>query len=108
MTMEIRPMKRSCPSERSVSRLNASRQARGATSGRNPSSTSTSAHAARNVSGTAVLLRNPTDRYFARARGAPLAPPPDCFRYWKNSELGSSTMMSLLFRNVALYVSRLR
>ena len=34
--------------------------------------------------------------------------PPDCFRYWKKSELGSSTMTSLLFLNVALYASRLR
>ena len=29
-------------------------------------------------------------------------PAPDCFRYWKKSELGSSTMTSLLFLNVAL------
>src|SRR6266568_9009592 len=53
MAIEISPMKRSCPSLNSVSRRNASRQVPGATNGSNPSRTSTSAHAARNVSGTA-------------------------------------------------------
>src|SRR5437867_6328447 len=70
MTMEIKPMKRSCPSERSVSRRNASRQARGAISGSNPSSTSTSAHAARNVSGTASPVRSLLAAGTWRALGA--------------------------------------
>src|SRR6266705_5263269 len=59
MAIEISPMKRSCPSLNSVSRWNASRQVPGATNGSSPSSTSTNAHAARNVSGTA---RSPTSR----------------------------------------------
>src|SRR6266567_5591726 len=59
MAIEVSPMKRSCPSLSSVSRRNASRQVPGATNGSSPSSTSTSAHAARNVSGTA---RSPTSR----------------------------------------------
>src|SRR5438034_3742218 len=70
MTMEINPMNRSCPSERSVSRRNASRQARGAISGSNPSSTSTSAHAARNVSGTASPVRSLLAAGTWRALGA--------------------------------------
>src|SRR5215831_7016839 len=40
--------------------------------------------------------------YFAPGRFAPFAPLADCFRYWKNSEFGSRTSTSLLFRNVAL------
>src|SRR5215467_9816913 len=55
MASETSPMNRSCPSESSVSRRNASRQARGATSGSSPASTSTRPHAARNESGTARL-----------------------------------------------------
>ena len=51
-----------------------------------PSSTSTSAHAARNDSGTA------SGSLLGRRAAAQLLPPPDCFRYWKNSELGSSTI----------------
>src|SRR2546428_1297354 len=70
MTMEINPMKRSCPSERSVSRRNASRQARGAISGSNPSSTSTSAHAARSVPGTASPVRSLLAAGTWRALGA--------------------------------------
>src|ERR1700694_1719106 len=48
-----------------------------------------------------------SDRYLPERRCA-ARPPPDCFRYWKKSALGSSTMTSLLFLNVALYASRLR
>ena len=45
--------------------------------------------------------------YFAAARaGARTAP--FCLKYWKNSALGSSTIRSLLLRNVDLYASRLR
>jgi len=99
---EMSPMKRSCPSVSSVSRRNAWRQVSGASSGNSPSSTSSSPHAARKLSATLFVLA-----YLAPARGAGL-PAPDCLKYWKNSEFGSSTITSLLLRNVALYVSRLR
>src|SRR5215831_5760961 len=58
MATQSRPTKRSWPSESSVRRRNASRQACGARSGRSPSSTSTSAQAARKDCGTISSLAN--------------------------------------------------
>src|SRR5438067_11279944 len=75
ITVEASPMKRSWPSDNSVSRRNASRHVCGARSGRRPSRTSTNAHAARKVSGTSraspalvpVLLCAGTRRGLANA-----------------------------------------
>jgi len=92
--MDVRPMKRICPSVISVSRRKVSRHSVGTRNGSTPSMTSISAKAVRRVLPTAA-------DYFV-----PAALPPD-FRYLKNSELGSTTITSF-FLNVLLYASRLR
>ncbi len=84
--MDARPAKRICPSFISVSDLKVSRHSLGARNGRMPSITSMSAKPANS---TSVTARQP---YFPR---------PGFFRYLKNSELGSSTITSLLLRSAA-------
>ncbi len=81
--MEDSPTKRNCPSDISVILRKVSRQTAGARKGIIPSITSISATAANRLISTAMLDYLPGD-----------------FRYLKNSELGSSTIMSPLFLKV--------
>jgi len=81
--IENSPMKRNCPSDISVILRKVSRHTEGAKKGKTPSITSINATAANRFDSTVGLDYLPGD-----------------FKYLKNSELGSSTITSLLFLNV--------
>ena len=106
MVMAMRPTKRSCPSDNSVTLRNVSLHSDGAQNGNTPSRIRSNARAVHSES-TGGLERGAVPRYFAGAR-AGVRPPVDLLKYWKNSPLGSRTMRSLRPRNVDLYASRLR
>jgi hypothetical protein len=87
-SIEPRPINRNCPSDISVTRRKVSRHNAGATKGKTPSMTSINAKAVSNELATArARLRKPA-AYFCGLL---------FLKYLKNSELGSSTMTSLLF-----------
>ena len=88
ITMDVRPMKRIWPSFISVTRRKVSRYTRGAMNGSSPSMTSMRANASNNDD---VIGPEP---YFLAS-----PPRPALFKYLKNSELGSTTIRSCLFRN---------
>ena len=90
--MEVRPMKRICPSVIEMTRVNISRQIRGPINGSSPSTISISAKAMNNIL--------PMTCYFE--------PLPGLLKYLKKSEFGSSTRTSFFFAKPARYPSRLR
>jgi len=81
---------------------------RGATKGSRPSTIRSSANDAHSQSGNVAPVRGPRGQRPPVARGMPEAPPPDCLKYWKNSDAGSSTITSPRPRSEPLYASRLR
>ena len=104
-----RPTKRICPSDSSIElakRL--APEARRDEAAARLRGSARSANAAQSESGTRDSPRAIASATSPVPRPGAPSPPPDCLKYWKNSELGSSTIMSLRPRNVALYASRLR
>ena len=106
--IEMSPTKRSCPSDSSVIDERCRARACGASKGSRPFDAPAPARTPPET--RPALLSRSTTACCAKARAASAGrrTPPGCFRYWKNSELGSSTSTSLLFLKVALYASRLR
>ena len=102
--MASSPTMRSCPSFKFAARFIVSRHTFGAINGSKPSITRTRQRAAKK---SMVVERAVRGFHRARFKKSYFAFAP-FFKNLKKSALGSSTITSLLFLNVALYASRLR
>lgn len=90
-SIEVKPMKRNCPSDNSVTRRKVSRHTVGATNGRMPSITSIRARAVNSELPTMHDLPQNAAAYFCGLL---------FLKYLKNSEFGSSTITSPLLRKL--------